>query len=43
MESSFKFADLNNDKKIMDMITVLEDELTKKTGKKIVLIAYDGK
>jgi hypothetical protein len=43
MDSSFKFADLNNDKHVMDMISVLEKELTEKTGKKIILVAFDGK
>lgn len=42
MENKFKVADLNNDKKVMEKITLLEQELTQKTGRKIVLIAYDG-
>ena len=42
MENRFKVADLNNDKQVMEKITLLEKELTQKTGKKIVLIAYDN-
>ena len=42
MENRFKVADLNNDKQVMEKISLLEKELTQKTGKKIVLIAYDS-
>ena len=42
MENRIKVADLNNDKQVMEMISSLERELTQKTGKKIVLIAYDS-
>ncbi len=42
MENRFKVADLNNDKQAMEMISSFERELTQKTGKKIVLIAYDS-
>ncbi len=42
MENRFKVADLNNDKQIMEKIASLEQELTQKTGRKIVLIAYDS-
>jgi hypothetical protein len=41
MENAFKVANLDNDKQVIEKITVLENELTVKTGKKIVLIAYD--
>ena len=43
MESSFKFADFENDKKLLDKITLMERELSVETGKKVVLIAYDDK
>lgn len=41
MENKFKVADLNNEKSVMERITLLEQELTRETGRKIVLIAYD--
>jgi len=43
MESSFKFADFKNDKKVLDKITLMESELSEETGKKVILIAYDVK
>jgi hypothetical protein len=42
MDSKAKLADVANDKSALDKITLLEKELSEKTGKKIVLIAYAG-
>jgi hypothetical protein len=43
MEMAFRFADLKNDKKIIDKITSMEKELSEEAGKKLILIAYDDK
>lgn len=43
MESSFKFVDFKNDKKILDRISSMEKELSEETGKNIVLVAYDDR
>lgn len=42
MENSARYADLKNDKNIIDKIAVLEKELSEKIGKKIILVAYSG-
>ena len=39
MDQPYKYADLENDRKMLDKITVLEEELTRQTGRKVVLIA----
>ncbi len=41
MEEKYKVAELNNDKRAMEKISLLEQELSEKTGKKIVLVAFD--
>lgn len=43
METSNRFADFKNDKTILDKITLMEKELSEKSGKNVVLVAYDGK
>ena len=43
MELSNRFADFKNDKKILDKITLMEKELSEKSGKNVVLVAYDEK
>ena len=40
MESDYRFAALSNQDELLHRITVLEQELSEKTGEKIVLIAY---
>lgn len=42
MENSSRFADIKNDKNVMDKISALERELSEKTGKPIILVAYSG-
>ncbi len=42
MKTEFQHADIKNNKEILDMITNLEKELSKKLNSKIVLIAYDA-
>jgi hypothetical protein len=40
MENNYKFAQMTNKEELLQQITNLEKELTKKIGNDIVLIAY---
>ena len=43
MEKSYKLADITNDKDIINKISRFEEELAKKMGHDVVLIAYTDK
>jgi hypothetical protein len=43
MDFTYKFADFKNDREIMNKIDQMERELSDETGKKVVLVAYDGR
>jgi hypothetical protein len=43
MESVNKFADFKNNKEIIDTITKMEQELSQKAGRNVILVAYDSK
>lgn len=43
MEFTYKFADFKNDREIMNKIDRMERELSDETGKRVVLVAYDGR